>query len=82
MKSEDLQRQIESMQNSLRKASASLPSYDPALSEFKRIVQRKIEEVDCIEEEQIEMPADCILFADEEELEEHDSWTYAGSRFR
>ena len=82
MKSGDLKRQIESMQNSLRKASASLPSYDPALSEFKRIVQRKIEEADCVEGEEIAGSADCILFADEEELEERSPWRYAGSRFR
>lgn len=83
MKSEDLQRQIESMQNSLRRASANLPPNDPALGELKRIVQRKIEEVDCAAEEEMMAPSDCILFAEyEEELEEQGSWRYGATRSR
>ena len=67
MKSEDIQRQIESMQRSLRKASANLGPDDSGVSELKRIMQRKMDEASRAVEEESTAAGRCILFADDED---------------
>jgi hypothetical protein len=73
MKSEDIQRQIESMQNSLRKAkdTAMMPSNDPALIELERIVLGKLEELEAEREEEITALSERMFFADYEHEEHH-----------
>ena len=66
MKPADMQRQIESMQNTLRKVkeSAMLSANDPALVQLERILQKKIEEFAIARAEEEEFLSHCILFAE------------------
>ena len=66
MKSADMQRQIESMQNTLKKVkeSATLSANDPALVQLERIMQRKVEELAIAKAEEGESLSHCILFAE------------------
>lgn len=72
MKSEDIQRQVQSLQDTLRKAkdSAMLAPNDPAVAELERIVMRKIEQTEALKAEESKAVLEHIFFAEDDEASE------------
>ena len=84
MKSEHIQRQIESMENTLRKAKNTgiVALDDPALCELERVVLMKHEELE-IEKERERFLWECAFFADDDHQTEESGYSkYQTTRYR
>ena len=68
MKAEDFQRQIQSIQNTLKRARDSLliASNNPAVMEWELILMRKREELEAVESEERTALCERIFFAEDD----------------